>query len=87
MLLLDLLPLVRYHWRRLASHSFNPTDGPPARAGVLIKYAEWLTEPEQNNSTWVADILWPAIDLDLQWISLHWNQSSYVDYLQFHVSL
>jgi glucoamylase len=51
-------------------------DGPPFRAAVLIKYADWLLEPEQNNGTWVADVLWPAINLDLQWISLHWNQSS-----------
>ena len=52
------------------------TDGPPFRAVVLIKYAEWLLEPEQNNGTWVADVLWPAINLDLQWISMHWNESS-----------
>ncbi|KAI0267069.1 Six-hairpin glycosidase-like protein [Gloeopeniophorella convolvens] len=52
-------------------------DGPPFRAAILIKYAEWLTEPEQNNGTWVADVLWPAIDLDLQWISMHWNRSSW----------
>ncbi|KAI9455238.1 Six-hairpin glycosidase-like protein, partial [Lactarius psammicola] len=52
-------------------------DGPPFRAIILIKYAEWLIEPEQNNGTWVADVLWPAINLDLQWISLHWNQSSW----------
>jgi glucoamylase len=53
-------------------------DGPPLRALVLIKYAEWLLLPEQNNGTWVADVLWPAINLDLQWISQHWNESSYV---------
>ncbi|KAI0292707.1 Six-hairpin glycosidase-like protein [Multifurca ochricompacta] len=52
-------------------------DGPPLRAMALIKYAEWLLQPEQNNGTWVADVLWPAINLDLQWISQHWNQSSY----------
>ncbi|KAI0267072.1 Six-hairpin glycosidase-like protein [Gloeopeniophorella convolvens] len=52
-------------------------DGPPFRAAVLIKYAEWLIQPEQNNGTWVADNLWPSIHLDLQWIALHWNQSSY----------
>lgn len=46
---------------------------------MLLKYADWLTEPKQNNGTWVADVLWPAIDLDLQWVSLHWNESSYVD--------
>ena len=53
-------------------------DGPPLRALVLIKYAEWLLQPQQNNGTWVADVLWPAINLDLQWISQHWNESSYV---------
>jgi glucoamylase len=51
-------------------------DGPPFRAAVLIKYADWLLEPEQNNGTWVSDVLWPAINLDLQWIALHWSQSS-----------
>ena len=53
-------------------------DGPPLRALCLIKYAEWLRRPEQNNGTWVADVLWPAINLDLQWIAQHWNESSYV---------
>ncbi|KAI9457415.1 Six-hairpin glycosidase-like protein [Russula earlei] len=52
-------------------------DGPPLRAIVLIKYAEWLLRPEQKNGTWVADVLWPAINLDLQWISAHWNESSW----------
>jgi glucoamylase len=56
--------------------SFFWADGPPFRAAVLIKYADWLLEPKQNNGTWVADVLWPAINLDLQWISSHWNQSS-----------
>jgi glucoamylase len=58
-------------------------DGPPLRALVLIKYAEWLLQPEQHNGTWVADVLWPAIDLDLQWISQHWNESSYVLYILY----
>jgi glucoamylase len=51
-------------------------DGPPFRADVLLKYAEWLIKPEQNNGTWVADVLWPKLNLDLQWISSHWNISS-----------
>jgi hypothetical protein len=53
----------------------NHIDGQPlpARAGVLIQYAEWFAEPEQNNGTWVADVLWLTIDLDPQWISMHWN--------------
>jgi len=61
-----------------ASRPGSPAaDGPPFRAIILMKYAEWLLEPEQNNGTWVADVLWPAINLDLQWIALHWNQSSW----------
>ncbi|KAH9957842.1 Six-hairpin glycosidase-like protein [Lactifluus volemus] len=52
-------------------------DGPPFRADVLLKYAEWLIKPEQHNGTWVADVLWPKLNLDLQWISSHWNISSY----------
>ncbi|KAF8494643.1 Six-hairpin glycosidase-like protein [Russula emetica] len=52
-------------------------DGPPFRATNLIKYAEWLLKPEQNNGTWVADVLWPMINLDLQWIASHWNESSW----------
>jgi len=52
-------------------------DGPPLRAIVLLKYAEWLLQPEQNNGTWVADVLWPAINLDLQWIGQRWNTSSW----------
>ncbi|KAI0044584.1 glycoside hydrolase family 15 protein [Auriscalpium vulgare] len=56
--------------------SYRP-DGPPFRAAMLIKYADWLLEPAQKNGTWVADNLWPAINLDLQWISRTWNQSSY----------
>ena len=58
-------------------------DGPPLRALVLIKYAEWLLRPEQHNGTWVADVLWPAINLDLLWISQHWNESSYVLYISY----
>ena len=75
------LAAVRYYWHRLAPYSFylsNNTDSAPFRASVLLKYADWLTEPEQNNGTWAANVLWPAINLDLQWISLHWNESSFV---------
>jgi len=76
------LAAVRYHWYRLVlSDSFDHTDSAPFRASVLLKYADWLTEPEQKNGTWAADVLWPAINLDLQWVSLHWNESSYVDQL------
>ena len=51
-------------------------DAPPSRVSNLIKYAEWLLKPEQNNGTWVADVLWPVINLDLQWIASRWNESS-----------
>ncbi|KAF8267656.1 Six-hairpin glycosidase-like protein [Lactarius quietus] len=74
-------PVFDIHIGKITNPDFRPgapaADGPPFRAIVLIKYAEWLIEPEQNNGTWVADVLWPAINLDLQWISLHWNQSSW----------
>ena len=56
--------------------SERSADGPPFRAEILLKYAEWLIKAEQNNGTWVADVLWPVINLDLQWISSHWNESS-----------
>lgn len=74
-------PVFDIHLNKLldaASRIGSPAaDGPPFRAGVLIKYADWLLEPEQNNGTWVSDVLWPAINLDLQWIALHWNESSW----------
>ncbi|KAI9437564.1 Six-hairpin glycosidase-like protein, partial [Lactarius indigo] len=62
---------------RIGSPAAGITDSPPFRVDVLLKYAEWLIKPEQNNGTWVADVLWPTINLDLQWISSHWNQSSW----------
>jgi glucoamylase len=63
--------------RFVLAHSLKVViDGPPFRASNLIKYAEWLLKPEQKNGTWVADVLWPVINLDLQWISSHWNESS-----------
>ncbi len=40
------LAAVRYHWHRLVSVSFNCTDSAPLRASVLLKYADWLTEPK-----------------------------------------
>jgi glucoamylase len=52
---------------------------------VLLKYANWLTEPKQNNGTWAADVLWPAIDLDLQWITQNWNQSTCVGQLGLYL--
>ncbi|KAI0266993.1 Six-hairpin glycosidase-like protein [Gloeopeniophorella convolvens] len=62
----------------LAARPGSPAaDGPPFRAATLTKYADWLLEAEQGNGTWVADVLWPSIELDLQWISLHWNESSW----------
>ncbi|KAI0064097.1 hypothetical protein BV25DRAFT_1914745 [Artomyces pyxidatus] len=50
-------------------------DGPALRSIVLIKYANWLLE--NDNGTWVADELWPTIDLDLRWISQHWTNQSF----------
>ncbi|KAI0062951.1 glycoside hydrolase family 15 protein [Artomyces pyxidatus] len=50
-------------------------DGPPVRANVLIKYAEWLLD--NDNGTWVAEALWPVINTDLGWVYRHWNESSF----------
>jgi hypothetical protein len=44
-------------------------NGPPFCASNLIEYSEWLIKPEQNNGMWVADILWPMVNLNLQWIA------------------
>jgi hypothetical protein len=32
------------------------TDGLPSCVDVLLKYAEWLIKPEQNNGSWVAEV-------------------------------
>lgn len=77
---------MRYHLYRLVLNSFNRTDTAPLRASVLLKYANWLIEPKQNNGTWAADVLWPAINLDLQWITQNWNQSTYVGRLLVYIS-
>ncbi|KAI0064146.1 glycoside hydrolase family 15 protein [Artomyces pyxidatus] len=50
-------------------------DGPALRAINLMKYANWLLDNE--NGTWVYDNLWPAIDLNLNWIAYHWPEESY----------
>lgn len=77
---------MRYYLYRLVSNPFNLTDTAPLRASVLLKYANWLIEPKQNNGTWAADVLWPAINLDLQWITQNWNQSTYVGQLLVYIS-
>lgn len=74
-------PVFFYNITMILNLSYRPgspaADGPPFRAGIMMKYAHWLIEPEAKNSTaWVAQNLWPAINLDLKWISTHWNQSS-----------
>ncbi|VDB84180.1 unnamed protein product [Peniophora sp. CBMAI 1063] len=75
-------PVFYYNISMILNLSYRPgspaADGPPFRGGIMMKYAHWLLEPEaKNSSAWVAQNLWPAINLDLKWISTHWNSSSY----------
>ncbi|KAN0130282.1 Six-hairpin glycosidase-like protein [Lactarius tabidus] len=46
-------PVFDIHIGKITNPGFRPgspaADGPPFRAIILIKYAEWLIEPEQNN--------------------------------------
>ncbi|KAI0064145.1 hypothetical protein BV25DRAFT_346927 [Artomyces pyxidatus] len=59
----------------LGPFSRPENDGPALRAINLIKYANWLLDNE--NGSWVSDNLWPAIDLDLNWIAYHWPEESF----------
>ena len=50
-------------------------DGPPLRAMFILKYADWILDNENNEDS-VDNTLWPAIYLDLSWISRSWNRTS-----------
>ncbi|GJE97645.1 glycoside hydrolase family 15 protein [Phanerochaete sordida] len=50
-------------------------DGPALRATAIISYANWLID--HGNSSWVTKTLWPIIKLDLDYVSVNWNQSTY----------
>ena len=50
-------------------------DGPALRSTALITYANWLLA--DGNSTFVSNTLWPIIQLDLDYLTTYWNQSTY----------
>ncbi|KAI5118802.1 hypothetical protein M0805_005144 [Coniferiporia weirii] len=50
-------------------------DGPSLRATALITYANWLID--NSNKTFVSSTLWPMIKLDLDYVSLNWNLSTF----------
>ena len=49
-------------------------DGPALRATAIINYANWLIA--NGNSSWVTSKLWPIIKLDLDYVSVNWNQTT-----------
>lgn len=58
------------------SFSRPENDGPPLRANNLITYANWLVD-EDKNTTFVENVLWPSISLDIDYILHHWNETSF----------
>ena len=49
-------------------------DGPALRAITIIGYANWLID--NDNSSWVTDVLWPVVKLDLDYVATSWNEST-----------
>ncbi|KAF8644676.1 hypothetical protein AX16_008336 [Volvariella volvacea WC 439] len=50
-------------------------DGPPLRATTFITYANWLLE--HSNSSYVVNMLWPVIKLDLDYTAQYWNYTGF----------
>ncbi|KAI6151403.1 glycoside hydrolase family 15 protein [Pisolithus thermaeus] len=50
-------------------------DGPALRATTLITYANWLLQ--QDNASYVTSVLWPIVQLDLDYVGSSWNLSTY----------
>lgn len=51
------------------------TDGPALRATAIITYANWLIA--NSNTSYVTSTLWPIIELDLNYVSSNWNETTY----------
>lgn len=49
-------------------------DGPALRSTTLIKYANYLVA--SGNTSYVTSTLWPVIQLDLDYVSADWNQTT-----------
>ncbi|OAX44357.1 glycoside hydrolase family 15 protein [Rhizopogon vinicolor AM-OR11-026] len=50
-------------------------DGPALRSIAMITYANWLIA--NNNESYVADSLWPIIELDLNYVMNNWNETTF----------
>ena len=60
-------------------------DGPALRATALIIYANWLIA--NDNTSWVAQNLWPVLKLDLDYVQNNWNRSTCVSAPSFTLRL
>jgi hypothetical protein len=70
----EVCPCARYY--ELQAECRILLDGPALRSTALITYANWLLA--NNNITFVTNTLWPVIELDLDYVATHWNQTTYV---------
>lgn len=50
-------------------------DGPALRSTAMITFANHLIA--NGNTTWVKDTLWPIIQLDLDYVSANWNETTF----------
>ncbi|KAF8635222.1 hypothetical protein AX17_003997 [Amanita inopinata Kibby_2008] len=50
-------------------------DGPALRATALITWANYLLS--HSNASYVTSTLWPIIQMDLNYVSSNWNQSTF----------
>jgi len=50
-------------------------DGPAMRAIFMLDYAYWLLD--HGGNALVTEVLWPSIHIDLLWITMVWNRTSY----------
>ena len=55
-------------------HKILLPDGPALRATTMIAYANWLLK----NDELAAKVLWPIIQLDLDYVATWWNQTTCV---------
>ncbi|KAF8195461.1 glucoamylase [Pholiota molesta] len=50
-------------------------DGPALRATALIAYGNWLIA--NSNSSFALSTVWPAVKLDLDYVSANWNSTTF----------
>jgi glucoamylase len=50
-------------------------DGPALRSTAVITYANWLLA--DHNTSYVANTLWPIIQLDLDYVAAWWNHTTF----------